>query len=331
MQSWRQLQLTIMTAVHTDFASSHDYGPGNVTGPRLQVHPLCELGQVGPAGSGELGRGAHSEGGMRPVVAVLLAPVGDKDLGFEQGVELLDGQQLVAHAGAIGLHPGVLPGGAGVDVTGARAGEPAPVAQGVPGELGPDVAADELGEPTLCGDLVQNRDGGVGIDGVGDQVGQGLAGVLVHHVQDLEGAPGGGDAGLVVQRSHVADPFGAEPGSWRGGVPEPLALAPPGWHAQAFLTPQPLDLLAVHLMALASEHRMRPPVTPPRAAPGEGPQRGAQIRIRIGRRRAVALHRPVLAHDAARPPLRQAKPGLEHLHGQAPPRRAHQFPGGRRA
>jgi hypothetical protein len=50
----------------------------------LLVHPLCELGWVGPAGSGELGRGLHSKGRVRTVIVVLLAPVGDKDLGFEQ-------------------------------------------------------------------------------------------------------------------------------------------------------------------------------------------------------------------------------------------------------
>jgi len=46
---------------------------------------------------------------MRAVVVVLLPPVGDKDLGLEQGVELLDGEQLVADPRAVGLDPRVLP------------------------------------------------------------------------------------------------------------------------------------------------------------------------------------------------------------------------------
>lgn len=37
-------------------------------------------------------------------------PVGDKDLCLEERVELLDGEQLVGHARAVGLDPGVLPG-----------------------------------------------------------------------------------------------------------------------------------------------------------------------------------------------------------------------------
>jgi hypothetical protein len=43
------------------------------------------------------------------VGVVLDPPVGDEDLGFEERVELLDSQQLVTDAAAVGLDPGVLP------------------------------------------------------------------------------------------------------------------------------------------------------------------------------------------------------------------------------
>ena len=114
---------------------------------------------------------------MWSVVVVLGPPVGHEHLGFEEAVELLDGQQLVAHAGAVGLDPRVLPGGAGVDVAGAGAAEAAPVPQGVGGELGAVVAVDELRVPaSLADDLVEAGDGGIGVDGVVDEIGEGLAG-----------------------------------------------------------------------------------------------------------------------------------------------------------
>jgi hypothetical protein len=111
------------------------------------------------------------------VGVVLDPPVGQEDLGLEQGVELLDGEQLGADAAAVGLDPGVLPGRAGFDVAGAGAGEAAPVPQGVGGEFGAVVAADELRMPSsLPDDLVEASDGGVRVDGMLDEVGEGLAG-----------------------------------------------------------------------------------------------------------------------------------------------------------
>ncbi len=41
------------------------------------------------------------------------------------------------------------------------------------------------------GDLVEDVDGGVGVDGVGDDVGEGLAGVLVDDMQDFHRPTGG--------------------------------------------------------------------------------------------------------------------------------------------
>jgi len=121
---------------------------------------------------GEFGWSEHAQGGVGTVGVVLLTPVSDK--GFEQGAGLLDREQFVPHAAAVGLHPGR----AGLDVAGAGPGEPAPVPQRVGGQLGPVVAADELREAAAGGDLVQHGDGGVGVDRVGGQVGERLAGEL---------------------------------------------------------------------------------------------------------------------------------------------------------
>jgi hypothetical protein len=43
-------------------------------------------------------RGMHAERAVRAVGVVLVAPVGDNDLGFQERVELFDREQLVAHA-----------------------------------------------------------------------------------------------------------------------------------------------------------------------------------------------------------------------------------------
>jgi hypothetical protein len=66
---------------------------------------------------------------------VLDAPVLDQHLGLEQAAEGLDGEQLIAQAATEALHIRVLPGRAGLDVAGPGAVEPAPVAQGVGGQL----------------------------------------------------------------------------------------------------------------------------------------------------------------------------------------------------
>jgi hypothetical protein len=70
------------------------------------------------------------KGGVRAVGVVVDLPVPDENLGFEQGVELLDGQHRVADAAAVGLNPGVLPRRVRLDVAGAAAAEAAPVPQG---------------------------------------------------------------------------------------------------------------------------------------------------------------------------------------------------------
>ncbi len=122
----------------------------------------------GPPLPGELGWGVHSQCRVRPVGVVLVSPVGDKHLGFEQGAGLPGREQLIADLAAVGFCPGVLPWRAGLDVAGA--GEAASVSQRVRGELGPVAAADELRNPAGRCDLAENGDGGVGVDAVGGQV-----------------------------------------------------------------------------------------------------------------------------------------------------------------
>jgi hypothetical protein len=63
---------------------------------------VSTLGRLEDRG-GELGGGHHPQRAVRPVVVVLLAPVLDQHLGFGQAGEQLDGQQLVADAGAEAL------------------------------------------------------------------------------------------------------------------------------------------------------------------------------------------------------------------------------------
>jgi hypothetical protein len=180
--------------------------------------------------------------------------------------------------------------------------------------------------PSLPDDLVETGDRGVGVDGVVDEISEGLAGELIDDVQDLDGLPGGGDIELVVQRSHVIRPGGPEPVGRCRGVAEALALAALGRYPQAIFTPQTLDLLAVHDVALPAQHGVRSPVPPSRMALSEAPRPHAQITVGVCLGRLVALCRAVLADDLACPPLRDAEPLLEHVNGSASPRRAHQFP-----
>ncbi len=53
------------------------------------------------------------------------------------------------------------------------------------------------------GDAVEGGDRVIGVDGVGDEVGEGFPGVLVGDVEDLDGPPGRGHVELVVECPHV--------------------------------------------------------------------------------------------------------------------------------
>jgi hypothetical protein len=80
-----------------------------------------------------------------------------------------------------------LPGRPRLDEAGASPGEAPAVAQGVGGQLRTVVTAKELQRGLALGDqALQHRDGGVGIDPPFDGDRQGLAGVLVHDVEQLQ-------------------------------------------------------------------------------------------------------------------------------------------------
>jgi hypothetical protein len=101
----------------------------------------------------------------------------------------LDGE-LVAEPAAEALHVGVLPGRARLDVAAPGLVEPALVAQGVGGQLLAVVTADEPGCCAALGDqAVQHVHGGVGVDPTVDLNRQGLAGVLIHDVEQLQAPP----------------------------------------------------------------------------------------------------------------------------------------------
>lgn len=81
--------------------------------PLLDRDPAAHAVLDIPAGVAHL-LGALREAGAIDQVSMLLNHAAARarldDLGFEQARELLDRQQLIAHAAAEGLHPWVLPG-----------------------------------------------------------------------------------------------------------------------------------------------------------------------------------------------------------------------------
>ena len=93
--------------------------------------PVCSVG----------GGGESAEGLMWPEVVVLVAPVVEDHLGFEDVGEVLDVEALVSQASVEGLHEGCLSGRAGLDVGGVGAPDAAPVPQRGRGEFGPVVHA----------------------------------------------------------------------------------------------------------------------------------------------------------------------------------------------
>ena len=105
----------------------------------------------------------------------------------------------------------------------------------------------------LADDLVEHADGVVGVDRAGDPDREGLAGVLVDDVEQLQRPAVDGGVELEVERPDVVGPLGPQPRRRHGRLAEPLALPLPLRHPQALLAPQPLDLLAVHRPALLAQ------------------------------------------------------------------------------
>ena len=187
------------TPVLSDVARRHCSGraPGGVSGGddggSLAVH--C---------GGEHGRGAHPERGVRPAVVVVLAPVADHHPRLGQAGELLDVEQLVAHAGVEALDERVLPRRAGLDERRPGPRELTPVpgarARSSPGRC---PSAGSSGRAALGDQPLQRRDDRVGVDAALDQHHQRLAGELVDDVEQLQRPPVGGLVELEVERPHV--------------------------------------------------------------------------------------------------------------------------------
>jgi len=107
--------------------------------------------------------------------------------------------------------------------------------------------------------------------------------------------------------------------------PEPLPLALR--HAQPFLAPQPLDLLAVHRPALLADGAPSEAVAPAGMLGGQLPPPPPQRVVAVAAATPiVALGRTVLAGDLSRPPLGQSKPLDQRRDGLASARRAQKFP-----
>jgi hypothetical protein len=122
---------------------------------------------------------------------------------------------------------------------------------------------------------VQHSDGGVSVDPAIDLDGHGLAGVLVHDIEQLQDPPVLGLVELVVQRPHMIGMLGSQPIRWRRGGAQPLALAPPGGHPQTLLAPQPLNGLAVYPPAGLTQLGVGGPIPPARMGPADLAQLGA--------------------------------------------------------
>ena len=175
-------------------------------------------------------------------------------------------------------------GRAGVDEHGGDVVEPAPVGDGVGDELGSVVEPDERRRAPLSGEAVEEGDDGVGVDGAVDDDGWALAGELVDHVEQLEGAAVDGDVELEVQRPQGVRADRAHRPDMGADAGEAL-LAPLVGHLQPFVTPQPPDPLVVDLPARPAGVLGGPTPSPAWSSPGEVTQELTQLAAR--RRRST--------------------------------------------
>jgi hypothetical protein len=120
--------------------------------------------------------------------------------------------------------------------------------------------------------------------------------------------------------------LGNQPIRRRGRDAEPLAFTASRGHAEAFLTPEPLDGLAVDRPAGLAELGVGATVAPAGMHAAELAQLGSQCPVPVGLDRLVALGGAVLPDQPARPPLGHAEHLLQVVDGAAPAGRAHQFP-----
>ena len=200
---------------------------------------------------------------------------------------------------------------------------------GVRGHLGAVVHPHELrAGAALADDLVEHADGVVGVDRAGDPDRQGLAGVLVDDVEQLQRAAVGRGVELEVQRPDVVRPL----------RPQPLRRAPSSRRAGAACASAAAP--AGPPRATAAGSSCGSPPSPPH---GQRPRRAgspsadarptasaaAPAARRRDRRRDAGWWRwverccPVIWHARRSD---SPRPLAQHLHGLASARRAHQFP-----
>jgi hypothetical protein len=131
---------------------------------------------------------------------------------------------------------------------------------------------------------------------------------------------------LEVQRPHLVRARRAQPRALAGATAHAPTLAGLGRHAQAFLTPDALNALAVDLPALQAQLVVRAALAPPRPISGDLAQRSAQRGVIARASRLTPLRRAVLASDPTGPALTDTEAVAKHRDRLAPTVRAHQFP-----
>ena len=132
---------------------------------------------------GKVAWAAQAQASMRSDIVVILAPVGEDDAGFAEGVEQFSVEALGAEARVEGLSVTVLPGAARVDVERLDLVVSEPVLDGLGDKLRAVVGSDVLRCSVLCDSLLQDSqnisstDGAVGMDAMA------LAGKLVDEIK----------------------------------------------------------------------------------------------------------------------------------------------------
>lgn len=208
-------------------------------------------------------------------------------------------QELVAHLRIEGLADPVLHRLARCDEVPGHAHLLARGQHRVRGELGPVVTDDQAGL-AAPGDQRRQfpRDAAARDRGV-NHGGEAFLRDIVDHVEDPEPPP----LGELVMHE-VDRPARVRQGHRQQRRPCSRHLLAPPLHAhrQALLSVEPLDLLAVHDMALPPQQNMQPPVAEPAPFGRQRPQALAQVVI-VGASAAVSDRGSVRADHATRPPL----------------------------
>src|SRR3954452_24077939 len=257
---------------------------------------------------------------------VVLAPVFDDDDCLGEAAELFDVEQLVAQATVEGLHVGVLPRRAGLDERRPRAAEATPVPERVRGQLRSVVTAHVRRRAPLVGEALEHVDGLVCVDATRDVDCERLASELVDDVEQLQHAAVGGLIELEVQRPDMIGPLRPQPVGRNGRLAEALALAPASGDPEPFFAPEPLDALAVDVVAELAEADMRAAVAPTRPRGRDLAQQRPQHMLGVDGVGLMALGGAVLPGDSACPALADTETALEHQDRSPPAGWAHQFP-----